>query len=158
MKLTNNNNVNGHGFTTLEVIAVLVVIGILSAIAIFKVASTATYSLAAESEVIKMHLRYAQFRALSDTQKWGISISGDAKSYTLIYGNVAPFTTPYLLPNDSSATHQLPGDIIFALPAAGTTINFDEWGSPGASDIQVKLSSGGGFQQFTLTKNTGFIP
>ncbi len=140
----------------IEVIAVLMVAGVIAAVAVTKMASTASYSLAAEVDILKSHLRYAQFRALSDTKKWGISVA--ANSYTLIYGDGAPYTTPYLLPNEASATHSLANGISFSFPAAGATINFDQWGSPGIADITVTLSSSGGSQSFTVTKNTGFIP
>jgi hypothetical protein len=59
---------------------------------------------------------------------------------------------PYNLPNENSPTHTLPDGIT----VTGSTVTFDEWGSPGASNIDLTMSAGGG--TITITKNTGFIP
>ena len=150
MEIEKGNKVRRNGFTTIEVISILVILGILSAVAISKVASTATYSLVAEADVLRMHLRYAQYRALSDDVSWGMSFTGN--TYTLLRGA----TATYNLPNDSSATHTLANGISFSPTPGG--VSFDEWGSPGTADITITLSSSGGSQSIPITKNTGFIP
>lgn len=135
------------GFTIIEIIFVMIVIGILSVIAVSRVISTQSYSAITETDILKTHLRYAQLRALSDDKTWGMSFNGN--SYTLLRdGSIAP----YNLPNEDSSTHHLPSGIT----VSGSTITFDEWGSPGISDISIAISPGGG--RVTITKNTGFIP
>lgn len=141
------NKINQRAFTILEVIAVMMIIGILSAIAVTRFISAEKYSAAAEADILKTHLRYVQFRALSDNSTWGMSFN--VNSYTMLRdGN----TAPYNLPNEGSATHTLPSGVT----VSGGTVTFDEWGSPGTSSISISISPAGG--TITITRNTGFIP
>jgi MSHA pilin protein MshC len=135
------------GFTIIEVIAVFVIIGILAALSLSRIASTQSYTALSEVDILKMHLRYAQLRALSDDKTWGISFAGN--TYTLLRDGSA---APYNLPNEASPTHTLPNEVT----VSGATVTFDEWGSPGVSDIAITVSPGGGV--VTIIKNTGFIP
>ena len=138
---------NNSGFTMIEIIAVLVILGIIAAVAVTRIVSTLDYKVTVEKDILKTHLRYVQLRALSDDKPWGMSFAGSA--YTALRnGNVAP----YNLPNENSPTHTLPDGIT----VTGSTVTFDEWGSPGSSNIDLTMSAGGG--TITITKNTGFIP
>ena len=65
----------------IEVIAVLLLFGIVAAVVVSYAPSTDTYKLASEEEIMKGHLRYAQFRAMSDKMSWGINFMPN--SYTL---------------------------------------------------------------------------
>ena len=137
------------GFTVIEIVAILILIGIISAVALSRIGSTQSYSLAAEVDIMKTHLRYVHLRALSDNRPWGVSFTGT--SYTMLRdGAVAP----YNLPNESSATHVLPQ----GLTIAGGSVTFDEWGSPGPDDIDIDISGGGTTVTVTITRITGFIP
>ena len=134
----------------LEIIVVLMTIGLLSAVAISKIDSPQSYSALAEADILKMHLRYAQIRALGDNVSWSISFSGN--TYTLQQGG----STPYNLPNENSPTHQAQRD---DTTFSGGPVAYDEWGSPGTQDINIAISQGGEtVRTVTVTKNTGFIP
>ena len=132
----------------LEIIVVLMTIGLLSAVAISKIDSPQSYSALAEADILKMHLRYAQIRALGDNASWGLSFSGN--TYTLRRNGIQ---ADYNLPNEDSPTHRAQRDEI---TFSGGPVVYDEWGSPGTQDIQITISPGGG--TVTITKNTGFIP
>jgi MSHA pilin protein MshC len=149
-----------RGFTLIEVIAVLIILGILAAVALSRGMDTGEAKVRAEVDTLKAHVRYAQYLAMNEnegssptteTDQWGINIAGT--SYSLVKVNTTSGTTsPFNLPNESSATHSFPGGII-----ASSTVNpifFDDWGSPGASNITVTV----GGQPFTITAETGFIP
>jgi len=135
------------GVTLLEVIAVLVIAAILAAVVMVRGMSTADVNLQSEVETLKSHLRYAQYLAMNDIppNQWGISVGGS--SYTLVKFDGGAQSSPYLLPNESSATHDF--SPISATPA---TVLFDEWGSPNMTSLTF------GSQTITITANTGFIP
>ena len=142
---------SNKGFTLIEVIAVLVILAILSAVAISRGMQTDEVQLQTEVDTLIAHLRYAQYLALNDISptKWGIAIGGS--SYALVkdpLGNGA-FNSPLSLPGESSATHS-----ISPFTATSTNVLFDEWGSPGTAGINVTL----GGKTITITANTGFIP
>jgi prepilin-type N-terminal cleavage/methylation domain-containing protein len=152
----NRSNKGMRGFTTVEVITVLVIISILSAVAVTRIVTPRSFSLAAEADIVKTHLRYVHFRALSDVGTWGVSFAGS--SYTVMRdGSIAG----YRLPNEDSPTHTFPSGIT----TTEAVVTFDEWGTPvdGArnpvmSDITVHISGGGETVPVTVTKGTGFVP
>ncbi len=132
----------------IEVIAVLMTIGIISVVAVSKIDSPQSYAPIAEADILKMHLRFAQIRALGDDTSWGLSFSGN--TYTLQRNGIQ---ADYNLPNEDSPTHRAQRDEI---TFSGGPVVYDEWGSPGTQNIQITISHGGG--TVTVTKNTGFIP
>lgn len=137
------------GFTIIEVITVLIMVGIIGAVVLSRFTSTATYSVVSEAEILKNHLRFAQLKAMQDLNSWGINVTSDR--YTLQY-NGANSTTN--LPGESGPTHT------FQRVSAATaqTVTFDIWGSPGTANKTITLTSGSDTASITVTKNTGFIP
>ena len=148
----------------IEVIAVLVILGIISAVVMVKVSSIIDESnLNSEGDVIKGHLRYAQALSMNNTLNWGITFSGG--SYTI-------FTNP-------STTVELPGGTgnpgalaTATLPSGMTittgTVSFDSWGTPYTDTLATSLQTGGP-RSFTLSlggntvtiliwDDTGLIP
>ena len=150
---------NSPGFTMIEVIAVLVVLGIIAAIAVSRLTASGN-ELYTERDILQSNLRFAQFKALTNnedpTTTWGISFAGN--SYTLSLTNGSPDTTNTNFPSDNSATHTLSGGVTVTAPATGSAVTYDYWGNPGAADITVTLSQGGQTTSFTITRTTGFIP
>ena len=147
--ITDGSRRNVHGFTLIEIIAVLVIIGIISAVAVTIFSSLDKYKLISEVEILKTHLRYAQSRAMSDTVSWGIVLG--VNSYTL-QRNGIPISYPSL-PNENSATHNFQDGV--TKTGGAPNVTFDIWGSSVAAT--GKLSAGSA-QVITVTANTGFIP
>jgi MSHA pilin protein MshC len=149
MKVSSETQHNYYGFTLIEVISVLMIIGIISAVVISRAGSADVYRLVSETETLKVHLRYAQFRAMSDTVSWGIEFNGN--SYKLLKDEG---DAPNHLPHEDSITHDLQDGV----SVSGSTVHFSScWGSPGDSDISITLSADGHSETVTITKNTGFI-
>ncbi len=142
---------NNSGMTLIEVIGAMLIIGIVVAVVVSKTTSTSTYDLVAEFETLKSHMRYAQLRAMSDSDTWGIRF--ESGSYTLQQDGT---DTSFFLPSENSAAHTFASGVTKS--AGDTTITSDDWGSPGASNKTITLSAGGSSRTITVTKNTGFIP
>jgi prepilin-type N-terminal cleavage/methylation domain-containing protein len=147
------------GFTMLEVIAVLIILGIITAFVVSR-STNIRAELSSETETVKAHLRYAQCMALAnDIYSWRITLSsGSPDYYTLskINKSDGTETNPINLPNEDSPTHTLPTGI--SITSGSGTVTFDEWGSPGITTLNIILSDGvGNSETITITKNTGFI-
>ncbi len=144
---------NHQGFTMIEVIAVLVIMGILAVVAAVKMSNTSDYDLGSQVEVVKNHLRYAQIRAMNTDSIWGINFTS-ATTYYLFQGTGS--TTPVIIPGEENATVNLVSKKtkLTVTPPAGGRITFDQYGSPGAATITINTNGG----TITLTQNTGFIP
>lgn len=163
MKKRTVRQIGGQGgLTMMEIIAVLIIIGILAAIAINKMSSSSdTGALSSQMEIFEGHLRYAQSRAMNTGNVWGINSS--SASYFLFYNGSTANTTK--LPGQSSATYTIPNGV--SITAGAGNVAFDGWGKPYsdaagttalASDLTITLSKGSQSMSTKVTKNTGFIP
>ncbi|NLX52146.1 MAG: type II secretion system protein [Deltaproteobacteria bacterium] len=154
------------GFTALDVILVLVIIGIAAAVGVSRSVSRTTFDLATEAETLKTHLRYVQYRSMRDalapgqTLTWGLRFN--AGSYDLLYDNDA---TSRRLPNEDSPSHTLARGITMTSSLAGSVLHFNEWGNPVGTDavpltadVLITLTDGSASQTVRVTQNTGFIP
>jgi prepilin-type N-terminal cleavage/methylation domain-containing protein len=143
---------SNQGFTLIEAIAVLIILGILGVVIASRVSSTSTYSVKSQAEVLKSHIRYAQTMAMSTGIIWGINIP-DSKQYFLFRGTVA---TPVILPGADSNPVVLEANG----PSLSTgTVRFDGKGSPVVGYTpSFTVTMGGETETINITQNTGFIP
>ena len=157
MKIFKNNN---KGFSVIELVAVLVIVGVVSAVAVPKIISTVTATdVIGQTAVIKSQLSYAQSLAMNSDLRWGICCDGT--DYWLFQGgNTANKVT---LPGEDSDTVNLADKHISMAPF---TVSFDLWGAPYSDasastalsvDKTITVSSGSDSRTITITKNTGLI-
>ena len=73
------------GFTLFEIIMVLLLLGLVSYFAATRLFSDDIPTQAAELELLKNHLRYAQSRAMNSESSWGIKF-GSSTRYWLFKG------------------------------------------------------------------------
>ena len=142
---------NSSGFTMIEVIAVLVILAIVSAVVTSRGMATDDAKLQAEVDTLKGHIRFAQYRAMNDlpTVQWGISLGGS--NYTLVRVP-ADATINRNLPGESSDTHTFASGVTASV-TGDNPILFNDWGSPGTA---ATVTMGG--KAIAITANTGFIP
>ncbi len=151
------------GFSLLEVIAVLVLFGLLAALAM-EDSDTTAYDTAAEAEVFKASLRFAQELAYAqaelpagvDEVRWGLNITGN--SFTLARdGGVSANIN---LPGTNSPTHVLPNGVSIT---NSQDIAFNFRGIPmtpagvALGTITFLVSGGDMTKTITVTQQTGFL-
>lgn len=154
---------NEAGFTALEVMVVLIIIGIISVIVIGR-SDIGRTDLLAQTEVIKSHIRYCQSRAMNSSIAWGIRTSDSGQAYWL-FAEGDPASQKRKLPGEESDTVDL---VRYGLTLTPTSLSFDDRGRPCSdangkkpldADLSLTLSSGAGeATTITVTRNTGFVP
>ena len=126
-----------RGFTTIELIAVLVVVGVLVTAATVKFTSTSTISLRAAAEMIQADIRYTQAEAMATNAD---------KSINFVAGN------NYMV---GSETRDLPSGVTIA---SGRLFTFDSLGEPTAGGGQfVSVSDGTNTNIVTVFDYTGKV-
>lgn len=155
------------GVTLIELVAVLIILGVLAAVVVSRIGSTSEVDLKAQTEVLKSHIRFAQLRAMnSDAANPSVcqasfGISTSANSYFMFRD--CNTSTKVTLPGAESDTINLPS----GMTLTATTVTFDEWGRPCTdvngttiygADIALTLSYSGQSEPIAITKNTGFVP
>ena len=156
MKRAFKIHINQRGFTMFEMVLVLIVMAIMGTFIMSQ--ATTGNELISQTEILKSHLRYAQIKAMNDTNVnvpggWGIHLPNDS-SYTLYRDNA---TANDILPGETTQTHTLPSDVTVATDCINSTCKFDEWGSPGATTLTMTLTQGTSTSTISITKNTGFV-
>jgi MSHA pilin protein MshC len=150
MNLFYKKTFDNKGFTLIEIIAVLIILGIMLAVAVSRMRANDS-DLIPQADIVKSHLRFAQLKALADdstsTTTWGIVFS--STSYTL-YNNTTAASIS--LPGENGNSHSFPSGVVSSTP----TVAFDSWGNPGAT-ISVILTQGGASTTINIANTTGYI-
>jgi len=154
---------NNLGFTIIEVIAILIVMGIITAFAVGRVADNKP-ELIAQKEVLKVHLRYAQSRAMNSNDNYGIESNGNTYwLFRVSSANIVNFPGEQLDHIDLLALglslSMTDGNIVCFNSKGVPYTDFD---TDNADNLQTEdrtltLSSGSDNESITITKNTGFI-
>ncbi len=127
---------NNHGFTMLEIIVVLIMMGILTAVAISRNNNVAEYAVTAEVNQLKTHVRYAQSVAMSNSETlwFGIElVPGTTDSYSFFKYDttkVLPDALTVLILPGEEASVQLTSRFSGITADPFTFIAFDNWGRP----------------------------
>jgi prepilin-type N-terminal cleavage/methylation domain-containing protein len=156
---------DNRGFTLMEIVVVLLVMGIITAFAVGR-GSSEGVEMKVRSEVFKTHLRHAQLMAMNAGEHWGIATNEGGTQYWLFdYDGTA--STQHTLPGEDSATIDLsdegtvvsPG--IYSFDERGTPYFAAAGGTPPGTILNanqsVLVSKGGESDTFQITQYTGFI-
>jgi MSHA pilin protein MshC len=161
-----------RGFTLIEIVAILIIIGIVAAVIINRAIGTSETSRVAQENVIKNHIRYAQSMAMKRgtiiIPVWGIKCDGTA--YWLFRTN-APDTpaNQVVLPDEEGVKVTLANKNV---SMTAFTVFFDANGRPytaytdattntpvsASLSITVNSLPAGSSGTFAIAPETGFIP
>ncbi len=158
------NTKNNSGFTIIEIITVLIVMGIITAFAVGRVADNKP-ELIAQKEVLKVHLRYAQSRSMNSNDNYGIESNGN--TYWLFRISSANRVN---FPGEQSDNIDLAAlGLSLSIITDGNIVCFNSKGVPytnfdtnNAGNLQggdrtLTLSSVSDNESIIITQNTGFI-
>ncbi|MCC5833532.1 MAG: prepilin-type N-terminal cleavage/methylation domain-containing protein [Opitutales bacterium] len=138
------------GFTLIEAVAVLALLGILSAIG-FASFNRSNNDLSTEADIFASHLRYTQARALADIRPWRLVIFNNGREYRI----ENPENTAIRIPGSKENARTFKGGI----QASELTVEFDQWGRPSGAtqSVVVTLQQGSKSQNLVITQETGWI-
>jgi MSHA pilin protein MshC len=145
--------VNGHneGFSLIELIMVIVIAGIMAAIAIPKLASN-NIDLYSVTRQVKSDIRYTQELAMSKYAIRTIKFTGDDYTYDIKNSSGVTLESKKLPPS-SKATFNAEGDTTTSL-----TYTFNSSGEPDSADgagDTLRISSGGSYKDIEVEAITG---
>ncbi len=138
--------VNGQikGFTTIELIMVIVIAGITMAIALPKFTAVTEVDLYSAASQVKSDIRYTQELAMSKYRQTTITFGSNTNTYTITSSGP---TQNKQLPPRSKAIFSAGSTLIFTFNASGEPI-------AGGNGILI-ISSGGSNEQIVVSSITG---
>lgn len=140
---------NNHGFTLLELVIVIVIIGIIATAGVFSGFDTTQtqFSLKAEAQKLASNIRYIQSQALTQNQSLRVNINSDNYTLTDLSGNAENRAA---LRGDNTVEF---ADISITTDLPNDCVAFDSEGKAYTSctDTSTALTSE---RDITLTKNS----
>jgi len=150
---------NNSGFTIIELLTVIALLGILAGIALVSMGDPQGLQDIAEAEALKANLRFTQSKAMSDLPGniWSLDIT--AADYTIQRNGGVP-NPPVNLPGSDSGTYTLPSGVSVTGGTGLVRFNFRGQpiaanGSPLVGPLTITVY---GADPITVTQETGFIP
>ncbi|MGE4504418.1 MAG: GspH/FimT family pseudopilin [Desulfovibrionaceae bacterium] len=151
-----------RGFTMIEAVVVIIVLGVLAAMVYSPGSSPLGASRKANADALRSHIRYAQSRAMKSGSTFGINCDGNA--YWLFTGNDA--SVPSALPGETAASVNLAARNVsltaftVAFDTAGRPYSDANLATPLSANLSLNLSAtdvSGVSVALTLTMETGYV-
>ena len=161
---------SSEGFTLLELIAVMMIVGILSAAFSTRWQSEAAYTISAQADLLSRHIRHAQLLAMNlnvPLPQSALRVSVTSSSYSTICPSSTGANTLCVnaadVVRDPAGNRLLSETLDYNVSLAGSNLDFDAWGRPvsGGSVLSAArtFTLTGGGKTFTVTVSpiTGFV-
>lgn len=148
------NKSSVSGYTLVEIIIVLLLLGIISAFLVIRAADFIEVSEESGGiKIVKGHLRYAKIKSMTSNGVWGVIFQTD--SYKLYkYNAVDKSLAFYKFPGEGGNAVTKPDSLDYS-----GYIAFDKWGKP-CKDKGCLSPSAGMIKigDIIITNETGYIP
>jgi prepilin-type N-terminal cleavage/methylation domain-containing protein len=158
-------NRNNRGFTIIEIVVVMVLIGIIAAVAFTRSITTDQINLVGQVDKIRQHIRYAQSMAMKGNRDewWGIE-SNSTQYWLFKRENYPDGNITVILPGEETANISLP-DLGVGMNAF--TVYFNYLGEPWKSyyfgrvtndnPLNITISTASESRTLNVTPETGLI-
>jgi MSHA pilin protein MshC len=139
-----------RGFTLTELVMVIVILGILSAVALPRITTTSDFEVQGTFDSALAAVRYAQKAAVASRSTVRVTFAGNGFAACFDNGGgcgsdvAGPGSAGRLAVSGSSA-----------VSISGTSFTFDAQGRPGSGPITVTVAGGGLSKSFTVEAETG---
>ncbi len=165
------------GFTIVELVIIILVIGILSAVALPRFFATSDFEARGYYDTVMNTLRYAQKTAIARRDVVYVKLNTSTGQVSLCFANHATVACSSDVPKPTGETPYIvaaPSDVTLALSPvpANNTLFFDSLGRPFASNdsepsessstssfstMTVTVTGGGQTRTFTVEQESGYV-
>ena len=163
MKITelvqrNISKESGQGFTLIELVMVIVIIGIFAIITTPKLLSISDTRVQKDSKMLLNYLTMAQELAMSRSESYGLCLDTANSRFTVNKTDCTNTANIITSPEDRVSPLSVSYDsTLTVVPAATTSIFFDYLGRPTPNGATLTFSSGSFSITIKVEPNTGYV-
>jgi len=160
-----NINCRSRGYSLLELVITIVVIGTLTAFMMPNMNAMAQHRVTTQADELRRNLSHIQLLAISQSQRLRLSVNAAGNNYTVTACNNAACAAPVAATDPATGQNfsvDLTDNVTFAAANRNTNLDFDSLGRPQAGAALIAaarsytLSGGGRSVAVSVLPITGF--